>query len=128
MRTVLFFGLLFFACGRIFSHTGSAASSNSRDSLAITVPNVFTPNGDGINDTWSMIVHGYGVLVTGLQTTVYDRWGKEVFYSTNIHTVWSGHNKIGEKCSDGSYFYVITYNAGFGGEQKTLKGFIELLR
>lgn len=128
MRTVLFFSVLLLTCGNAFSRSGASIANNPQDSLSIIAPNVFTPNGDGVNDTWSILVHGYGVLVTGLQTTIYDRWGKEVFTSTNIREVWAGHNKIGETCSDGAYFYVITYSIGFATDQKTLKGFIELLR
>jgi gliding motility-associated-like protein len=98
------------------------------DSLSIVVPNVFTPNDDGINDTWSMIVHDYGITIFELQTIVYDRWGKEVFQTTNIHEVWSGHSQIGKACSSGSYFYVISYINSGTGSRETLKGFIELLR
>jgi gliding motility-associated-like protein len=96
------------------------------DSVKITVPNVFTPNGDGINDTWSMIIVN-GKEVFDLQTTIYNRFGKRVFESTNVRQVWNGFNQYeGTLCSDGSYFYVISYLDANTNETKTLKGFIEL--
>ncbi len=123
----VFLGSGIFANTKNYScKTGSGTSPN--DSLSIVAPNIFTPNGDGVNDFWSIIVHAYGVNVFGLETTVYDRWGKQIFQTTNIREVWSGHNAIGETCSAGTYFYVITYTNGATGELKALKGFVELLR
>lgn len=112
------------------NHAGYVSMKNlsGHDSLFVMVPNVFTPNGDGINDTWSIIVKGYGVTVFNMQTVVYDRWGKQVFQTTNIHEVWSGHNSIGEFCSSGSYYYVISYTNGSNGKDEHFTGFIELIK
>jgi gliding motility-associated-like protein len=133
MKKIKIVTLFVLLCTGIYSNAKNSmcktsAGTNPQDSLSITAPNVFTPNGDGVNDTWSIIVHGFGVTVFGLETTVYDRWGKQIFQTTNIREVWSGHNSIGEQCSNGTYFYVINYTNGFTGEQKVLKGFVELLR
>jgi len=97
------------------------------DSVKITVPNVFTPNNDGKNDTWNMLVQGRGLLFD-LQTTIYNRWGKNVFESTNINQAWNGNNLYsGDPCSAGTYFYVISYTDGNTNEVKTIKGFLELI-
>ena len=104
------------------------AGTPPHDSLSVVVPNVFSPNGDGVNETWSIIVHDYGITIFELQTTVYDRWGKLIFETTNIHEVWSGHTLIGEKCSGGFYFYVITYINSATKQTEKLNGFIELIR
>lgn len=101
---------------------------NPHDSLVITVPNVFTPNGDGINDTWSIIIHDYGTILFDLQTTVYDRWGITVFETTDIREVWLGHTTTGRTCSEGSYFYVISYTNSITNQPQKLNGFIELVR
>jgi gliding motility-associated-like protein len=98
------------------------------DTLSIKVPNIFSPNGDGVNDAWSIIIYDYGVAILELQTTVYDRWGVPVFQSTNINQVWLGHTPTGRTCSPGSYFYVISYINGATNEQQQLKGFVELVR
>lgn len=108
--------------------SNSECYKTPHDSLAITVPNIFTPNGDGINDTWSMIAHDYGVILFDLQTIVYDRWGVPVFQSTDIREVWLGHTPTGRTCAAGSYFYVISYTNSITNQKETLKGFLELLR
>jgi gliding motility-associated-like protein len=80
-----------------------------------SVPNVFSPNGDGINDHF--LVKGDRSLVV----RIYNRWGQEVFQS-NLNASWDGSD-----CSDGTYFYVISGT----DEEKTpvpRKGFIMLLR
>jgi gliding motility-associated-like protein len=105
-----------------------ASYLTGQDSLVVTAPNVFTPNGDGINDTWSIMLRGHGVTVFDMETTVYDRWGKVVFQTTNIREVWSGHNSIGEFCTCGTYYYIIKYLNGATGKNEVFKGFIELMR
>jgi gliding motility-associated-like protein len=98
------------------------------DTLSIKVPNVFSPNGDGVNDFWSIIIYDYGVAIIDLQATVYDRWGIAVFQSTNVNQVWLGHTPTGRLCNTGSYFYVISYTNGATNQQEELKGFVELVR
>ena len=97
-------------------------------SLVVIAPNVFTPNNDGVNDYWSLTVYDYGVTILELKATVYDRWGKEVFHSTNLRHVWNGNNHIGKACEDGAYFYVVTFTNGSTRKQEVFKGFVELLR
>ena len=125
--------LLFFFCAIIFSSYGYCNTKNhlyqhKGDTVKITIPNVFTPNGDGKNDSWSMIVTD-GLEIFDLTTKIYNRWGKQVFESTNINQNWNGHNVYeGSLCSSGIYFYVISYTDGNTNETKTLKGFIELIK
>ena len=101
---------------------------NPHDSLVVIVPNIFTPNSDGVNDTWSIILHDYGTILLDLQTTVYDRWGIPVFQTTDIREVWLGHTPTGRICNVGSYFYVINYTNSITNQPETLKGFLELAR
>ena len=98
------------------------------DSIKITVPNVFTPNNDYKNDTWSIIVTD-GIEVFDLETKIYNRWGQKVFESTNTHQHWNGYNLYnGNECASDTYFYVISYTDGNTNQTKTLKGFIEIVR
>ena len=121
--------LLFVCSLAVSSPSGrSGRAVNPHDSLVVIVPNIFTPNNDGINDTWSIILHDYGVILFDLQTTVYDRWGVPVFQTTDIREVWLGHTPTGKICNPGSYFYVITYTNGITNQPETLKGFVELVR
>ena len=124
-----FYSLANYAANKMPSKSFSySLTGNPHDSLTVIAPNVFTPNGDGVNDTWSIIVHDYGIGIFDLQTLVYDRWGKQIFQSTNIHEVWSGHNLIGKACDAGTYFFVVSYTNSSTNKQEVLKGFVELLR
>jgi gliding motility-associated-like protein len=53
---------------------------------SVEIPNVFTPNGDGVNDFWYINVQG----VNGVQINVYDRWGQKVFDATDPNDRWDG--------------------------------------
>lgn len=67
----------------------------------ITAPNVFSPNGDFINDTFGPI----GKDFKSYSLSIFDRWGKEVFYS--INQAWEGRNKDQEKLERGVYYYIM---------------------
>jgi gliding motility-associated-like protein len=117
-----------YAENKTMAKSSSYSLTTPHDSLVVIVPNVFTPNGDGVNDTWSIGVYDYGIVVLELEATVYDRWGKQIFHTTNIHQVWSGYNLIGKPCEDGTYFYLLTYMNSATHNTEIHKGFIELLR
>lgn len=69
----------------------------------IVIPNGFTPNGDGQNDTW-VIKNIY--LFPNAVVEVYNRWGEELFYSAGYKTPWDGtyNNK---SLPVGTYYYII---------------------
>jgi gliding motility-associated-like protein len=95
-----------------------------------TVPNVFTPNYDDVNDTWGINFSTVNSHITDFKMSIYDRWGLEV-YSTNSelstpNSKWDGHTTSGEECSAGVYFYIIAF--GKNGERVLLKGHVSLFR
>ncbi|MXV52369.1 T9SS type B sorting domain-containing protein [Pedobacter sp. HMF7647] len=65
--------------------------------------NTFTPNGDGINDTWSIMGVENDVTVT---VRIYNRYGKIVFSSKGYPIPWNGL-KNGERLPSGTYYYLI---------------------
>jgi gliding motility-associated-like protein len=67
------------------------------------VPNVFSPNGDGINDTWRI---KYLESYEGATVEVYNRAGQIVFRSTGYSTDWDGTYK-GSPLPVGTYYYII---------------------
>lgn len=72
---------------------------------AITVlPNIFTPNGDGMNDFCT--VKGKNLAV--FQMKVFNRLGDVIFESQSIDNSWDGKDKFGENISPGTYFYLIS--------------------
>lgn len=74
------------------------------------VPNIFTPNGDNINDTFS--VSG----LTGSWTMhIYDRWGNLIFSTENVSLDsegWDGFNLLGIEAVTGVYFYILKQENG----------------
>jgi len=91
----------------------------------LEVPNVFTPNGDGINDLYFLNVANMAEITF----LIFDRWGNLVYEltSTTGNVEWNGRNQLDVDCSEGSYFYVLTAKGG-DGEAYDQKGTITLLR
>ncbi len=66
------------------------------------VPDIFSPNGDGIND----ILYVYGQYIESVEFVIYSRWGHKLFESTNINHGWDGkHN--GKDVPQGVYAYIL---------------------
>ncbi len=92
------------------------------------LPNAFSPNGDGINDLFIPI--RCPRFVRRVEFTVYNRWGKLVYESTdNIDLEWNGKNKNGSVLPSGTYFYhakVFFYTFEEGDIEEERKGTIHL--
>jgi gliding motility-associated-like protein len=91
----------------------------------LTVPNVFTPNGDGANDKFKLLTQN----LTNIEATIFDRWGNIVFETTSDkgNIEWDGMNLYGKESANGTYFYVIKAD-GKDGKEYTEKGTISLYR
>ncbi len=89
------------------------------------VPNVFTPNGDGINDVWKFSEESLKGMKE-FHLTIYNRWGQKVWETENqdeaINTGWDGKNFLGITCSPGIYYYVIKALGKDGIEYKGDRG------
>jgi gliding motility-associated-like protein len=70
----------------------------------IFVPNTFTPNGDGDNDLFEI----RGENIESYELWIYNRWGEEIYNTTEITDFWDGSFE-GEKCKIDSYIWVIEY-------------------
>jgi gliding motility-associated-like protein len=73
-------------------------------SSAIWFPNVFTPNGDGLNDTY----HPVAIGISKFQILIFNRWGAKLYESNAIEPGWDGTFK-GASCPDGVYVFISTY-------------------
>lgn len=71
----------------------------------MTVPNVFTPNGDGINDAFSLRTTN----LTEITCTIFDRWGVKMYdvKSATGNIAWDGKTLDGKEVPEGTYFYMI---------------------
>lgn len=86
------------------------------------MPGAFTPNGDGNNDCFN--VRKWGTL-TGLDFSVYDRWGKLIFHTNNSADCWDGTYK-GQPQPPGAYVYQVRAQALCGTVYR--KGTVVLIR
>ncbi len=86
------------------------------------IPNIFSPNGDGVNDIF--MVRGAGILAFDM--VIYDRWGKKVFESADPATGWDGTNGSADYES-GVYYYYVNLTLE-GAEPVKAKGSISLVR
>lgn|GEM_PF-2494009 len=87
----------------------------------LILPNVFSPNGDGVNELWTPIMYEVGEL----EVFIYSRWGQLVYqYSGGVED-FSGWD--GSDAPEGMY-YVVTKAVAFDGKVLEQKGSITLLR
>lgn len=82
-----------------------------------SVPNVFSPNGDGVNDKYFLKKEAYDKCYDLLNVRIYNRWGQLVFDSPNANFEWDGKDKNGKDLSAGSYFVVL--QGYYGGREVT---------
>ncbi len=90
----------------------------------LEIPNIFTPNGDGINDNWSFRVPKEIKLIS---CTIFDRWGEKIYQTKgNTPINWDGKYKSGSVLS-GVYVYIIEF-VDSKGENKVLAGDVTVVR
>jgi gliding motility-associated-like protein len=98
--------------GVIASAFREAIISEPTFGCGLYVPNIFTPNGDGSNDSFEI-----RNLPANAKLVVTNRWGKQVYTSSNYQNDWNGNDAI-----DGVYFYQLQVD----GEKYT--GWVEIMR
>jgi len=96
--------------------------------INIFIPNIFTPNGDGVNDGFTLFTDNQ---VNIDQFMIFDRWGNLMFEARNIppnapEMGWDGMNK-GQRVNEGVYVYSIKITLPNGNEE-ILKGDVSVIR
>jgi gliding motility-associated-like protein len=90
---------------------------------SIAMPNIFTPNADGVNDFFYPVMVGFKEMTC----LIYDRWGVLVYEFNSLTDKWSGENLKGKDSNAGTYFYIFTgidiYNKNY-----LRKGYVQLIR
>ncbi len=91
----------------------------------ITIPNAFTPNGDGINDVFFPVIN---CRLDIYRLYIFNRWGDLIFESFNQDETWDGRYK-GSDVTDGVYFYRMEYLHEETNENEDYKtGSVTILR
>ncbi|MBL0047930.1 MAG: gliding motility-associated C-terminal domain-containing protein [Bacteroidetes bacterium] len=76
------------------------------DCEILLLPNVITPNNDGFNNAF-LPIEMRGII--DAQLKVFNRWGQEIYYTTDIiNRPWAG-NAYSKKCPDGVYYWIVEY-------------------
>ena len=75
------------------------------------IPQIITPNGDGVNDEWFIDAIGYSEFRNN-SVQIINRWGQEVFSASPYNNNWRGQNNNGNDLPDGTYFYVVDLGNG----------------
>ena len=104
----------------LFTLLLSFASSLYAQTSDPVIPNVFTPNGDNVNDAFT---------ISGLSGSwtmhIYDRWGNLIFSTEQITSEgWNGYNFLGLEAVTGVYFYILQQESA----DNSYNGTIQLLR
>jgi len=106
--------------GCIESLTYSGDALTFDDYFTISDPNVFTPNGDNMNDEF--IIEIPEKVEKCAELTIYNRWGQIQYFSTGNNLKWDGNNRVGALAPPGSYFYTLKIR------EKTFSGVLNLIR
>jgi gliding motility-associated-like protein len=85
---------------------------------------IFTPNGDGIHDVWTI---GNTQFYPNLLILVYNRWGQLVYQSKGKYEPWDGKSMIGTPLDEATYYYIIYEDAGDRGKG-TVQGSVTIMR
>ncbi len=93
------------------------------DGPYITMPNAFSPNGDGNNDFFKILSAGYKKLKT---FKIFNRWGEQLFSTSDFRKGWDGTHR-NKPCEIGTYFWVVTA-IDLEDKEKLIKGDLILIR
>ena len=116
-----------------YTATLIASNGSCKDSTHVTIitqqatmmiiPNIFTPNGDNINDVFYIINTG----MISLTCDIYNRWGQLLHTITAPNQGWDGIEPNGDKAPDGTYLFILQAQ---GNDGKTYKqqGTVTLIR
>ena len=86
----------------------------------IVTPTVITPNEDGLND--ELIFPGLDAF-PGTSIIIYNRWGNEVYRSSDYKNDWNGEDEKKRDLQEDTYYYILKISNG-----RILKGFVEIKR
>jgi gliding motility-associated-like protein len=95
------------------------------DDITIYIPNAFTPNGDGVND--SFIAQGVGINEKDFTMQIFDRWGEKIFQSHGLDEGWSGKVHGNPVSQEDVFIWKIIYKSE-AGDKLVKEGQVTLLK
>jgi len=112
----------------IVTNTGGCVDTTNKcitvvNEAVVSVPNVFTPNGDGNNDYFTINSSG----IKELTCAIYDRWGLKMAEWNTVNGYWDGRTSSGGIATDGVYYYILKTTA-LNNKTTEQQGFIQLIK
>lgn len=96
--------------------------------LIYYIPNTFTPDGDGHNQTFKPVFTS-GFDPYNYEMLIYNRWGEIIFETHDVTYGWDGTYALGNyTCQDGVYLYKIIFKNPLSDERKLVYGSVTLLK
>jgi gliding motility-associated-like protein len=117
-NTVELIAILNDNCQNIYSESIFISGSNFR------IPNIFTPNGDGIGDNFVVVFEGE---LKSYNLEIVNRAGEVVYKSNDIKKSWDGKINGNDDAAEGLYYYIIRGEDKFGNNIEQ-KGSLRLVR
>jgi len=96
---------------------------NEACNLPDSIPNVFSPNGDNINDLFTIKSTGLSSLIC----TLFNRWGMNIYKYDAVNTGWDGRTFSDNTSPAGTYYYILDATC-LDGKKKDGHGFVQLMR
>lgn len=91
----------------------------------VIAPNIFTPNGDDINELFELDITNS----VNVDLVILDRWGAVMFDESSLYPTWDGTTPNGTEAAEGTYFYkYVATGPGDGTNQTEGHGFVQLVR
>ena len=84
------------------------------------IPNIFSPNGDGVHDKWEI---AYLETYPGCTVDIYNRYGQLVYHSVGYTQPWDG-TIHGKPVPIGTYYYIVNPKNG----RQQLSGYVDVIR
>ena len=88
------------------------------------IPNAFTPDGDGINDSFA----GKAIFIFAYEMSIFDRWGNLIFYTDDIDKPWDGKANHGEEIAQADVYVYIVKIVDFNKRKRNYNGIVTLVR
>jgi gliding motility-associated-like protein len=112
----------------LYADNGSCAAVDTAyvvvdAAVNIQVPNVYSPNGDAINDEWYIICSG----IRDLHCDIFNRWGQLVYQLFGVDQKWDGIMINGNHATEGTYYYILDA-VGYDGKEYKSHGPITLVK
>ena len=86
----------------------------------VQFPQLFSPNGDGVNDFW---LWTNTLKYDGCKLIIYNRFGKAVYETTSYDNSWDGRSNTGQPLEEEAYYYIVRCE-----NQKDITGAVRMVR